>query len=173
MINGMQTGHVNLRVFAPRMRRVILTQTNGTLVYPQLARLGAPVGIHLVAERQLPRGVIYGLRADFAQASVNWELAFDRANIIEAFSFKFVASGVAPGVPQQQYPQPPPPQQQTTTPLFSAPLPVPQQQAASQPAPAQTRPPPTQSSGGMARPSSGTSTSGATDDACKLYPNLC
>jgi hypothetical protein len=173
LINEMQTGHVNLRFFAPRMRQLILVQTNRTLVYPQLARLGPPVAIHLLAERQLPRGVVYGLRSDFAQASVNWVLAFDRANIIEAFSFQFTAPGMAPGVPQQQYPQqqtppqqqyPPqqPQQQQTTTPLFSAPFPVPQQQVASQPPPAQ--PPP---------PSGGSATVGATDDACKLYPNLC
>ena len=178
LISDMQTGRVNLRYFAPRMQRLILVQTNRTLIYPQLARLGPPVAIRLLAERQLPRGVVYGLRSDFAGASVNWELAFDRANIIEAFSFQFVTPGAPPqqypppqqyqAPPQYQAPAPPQQQQTTTTPLFSAPFPVPQQQPqqqqiAQQPQ-QQTRPP---------QPSGGGPAGGSTDDACKLYPNLC
>jgi hypothetical protein len=147
LIRDLQTGHVNWPLLGPALRRAIVTQTGGTGRYVQLAQLGHPVSIELLGGRRLRNGIVCGYRTRFAAATLEWQIAFG-FRIIQAMFFRYSGPGVGMPRPTPRGPDRDPP--------------------------APTAPEPSSGGGGgSGTPPAGEPVPSGTDDACKLYPNLC
>ena len=180
VIQTLQTGQDAwiYELMNPAILEIIRTRTQGTGIYLRLRELQAVQNVEITSQMELPRGIIYGMRATHSQGVSDWFIGFGNENqTIEYLTFKVISGGgptaslppppdVTAGPDEPEGPSTPDPQDQ--------PDPAPDPQPDPQPDPAPTtdsdepRPGETEDTAQTLEPIPADEV-----DGCTLYPTLC
>lgn len=95
VIVQLQTGAPNQFFYGAQLFQIILLQTGGTGIYPQLRSLGNVEDVRVTAEVPLPQGVIYKMIAQHEKGQSIWDLGIssitnqiEYANFVANYSYK-------------------------------------------------------------------------------------
>ena len=102
-----QTGTPDASFIGPQLWQMISAQTNNSGIYPLLVQLGRVKSMEVIAQRDLPAGPIYSIKATHKNGESTWLLGISTiTNKIEYASFG-VNSSPAPKLPPQPEPDKP------------------------------------------------------------------
>lgn len=96
VIQTLQTGQDAwiYELLNPAILEIIRTQTQGTGVYLRLRELEVVQNVEITSQMELPRGIIYGMRATHSQGVSDWFIGFGSQNqTVEYLTFKVIAGG--------------------------------------------------------------------------------
>lgn len=107
LIAQVQTGTPDASLIGPQLWQIIAAQTGNSGIYPLLVQLGRVKSVDVIAQRDLPAGPIYSLKATHTGGESHWLLGISNVSRkIEYASFG-VNSPSAPILPPQPDPTKP------------------------------------------------------------------
>lgn len=104
LIAQVQTGTPDASFIGPQLWQMIAAQTGNSGVYPSLVKLGAVQDVDVIAQRNLPAGPMYSMKAIHKGGESTWLLGISRVSRKVEYASFGIDSASAPVLPPQPDP---------------------------------------------------------------------